>query len=300
MRLFADFVGCWDLDEIALSGKTFTWSNDRQPPLMSKLDRFRINEHWLQLYSNATSKVLGRAVSDYWLIMVDTHFNSWGPPPFRFNNAWLNDVIQFFWMKIIVVGLSGWSLLEKLKLLKLLLRTWSLECQSFCSAKKPLSFPRVATLDSDEESKCLIPSEMAQRYALQGQLQAIAHNDLVHWKQHTLFKWLSKGDANTKFFHAVATTRRRATRITSLCINGDVTSDRSLISNTLVRFFVGLYIACQLVRPFFPSVNILVILVTVADLIELPFSNREIKKTAMVLPLDRASGLDGYNSEFYY
>ncbi|XP_068667743.1 uncharacterized protein [Aristolochia californica] len=38
MRLFADFISSWDLDEIALSGKTFTWSNGRQPPVLSKLD----------------------------------------------------------------------------------------------------------------------------------------------------------------------------------------------------------------------------------------------------------------------
>ncbi|XP_068639427.1 uncharacterized protein [Aristolochia californica] len=31
MRLFADFIGSWDLDEVTLSGKTFTWSNQTTP-----------------------------------------------------------------------------------------------------------------------------------------------------------------------------------------------------------------------------------------------------------------------------
>ncbi|XP_068667742.1 uncharacterized protein [Aristolochia californica] len=141
--------------------------------------------------------------------MIDTHFGNWGPPPFKFNNNWMADPsfdlsLQSFWENMSVVGPRGRDFPIKLKMLKPLLRSWASEKKASSSTARTNALVQIAVLDSEEEVRGLSSSEVFQRYALQGQLQSFAHNKLVHWKQRARFKWLSDGDANTKFFHTVA------------------------------------------------------------------------------------------------
>ncbi|XP_068655275.1 uncharacterized protein [Aristolochia californica] len=158
------------------------------------------------------------------------------------------------------------------------------------------------------------------RRAKQDQLQVFAQNELTQWKQLACFWWLSEGDANTKFFHVVASARCRTNRITLLCakffhivasaryqtnritllcINGEVTFGWSSITNSLVSFFASLYTDTCHSRSLVQNVHSKRIPGVVANLIEFPFSVRELEKATLGLPCDRTPSTYGYNGEFY-
>lgn len=51
MRLFSDWLNSHSLVDLQLSGATFTWSNHKDRPTMSRLDRFVVSVDWVDRYS---------------------------------------------------------------------------------------------------------------------------------------------------------------------------------------------------------------------------------------------------------
>ena len=61
------------------------------------------------------------------------------------------------------------------------------------------------------------------REILRGKLLHLLELQRIYWKQRGSIKWVTLGDAGTKFFHANATIRHRRNIITKLATNeGDV------------------------------------------------------------------------------
>jgi hypothetical protein len=49
-----------DLIELDLSGRLYTWSNNRNPPMYEKLDRFLVSPEWDLHYNNVNVSGLSR------------------------------------------------------------------------------------------------------------------------------------------------------------------------------------------------------------------------------------------------
>lgn len=75
--------------KITLQGRHFTWSNERQNPVMARLDRFLILTEWNARYPNSTQQTLPNTSSDHCPILytAKTGFNT--SNFFRFENMWL-------------------------------------------------------------------------------------------------------------------------------------------------------------------------------------------------------------------
>lgn len=63
----------------------------------------------------------------------------------------------------------------------------------------------------------------------------------MFWSQKAKYKWLKKGDGNTKYFHWVANGRKMKNTISSLSIQGQLVSDFCKIKDEAIRFFLVLY-----------------------------------------------------------
>ncbi|KAL4320202.1 hypothetical protein GQ457_18G015870 [Hibiscus cannabinus] len=65
MREFSDFIETMSLVDIPLSGGRFTWSNFREDPSFSRLDRFLISAEVLMLWSDVIQSILPKSISDH-------------------------------------------------------------------------------------------------------------------------------------------------------------------------------------------------------------------------------------------
>ncbi|GKV29201.1 hypothetical protein SLEP1_g38147 [Rubroshorea leprosula] len=90
MREFDYFIQESELIDLPLAGRKFTWyhSNGNQ---MSRIDRFLLSEGWLSKWCDTKQWGLTRTVSDHCPIMLKVNKMNWGPKPFKFFDAWLDD-----------------------------------------------------------------------------------------------------------------------------------------------------------------------------------------------------------------
>ena len=83
----------WDLMDIKpLSGK-FTWNNKRTRPghIAARIDRFLVQDSFLLLGLNLSSKILPFGGSDHKPVLLEMKKDkNLGPIPFRFNPQWAN------------------------------------------------------------------------------------------------------------------------------------------------------------------------------------------------------------------
>lgn len=89
MDCFNSFINDASLLDIPLTNGLYTWSNFRDPPTLTLIDRFLATKEFLQKFQNVVSKHLHRPTSDYYPIHLSFGLNKWGPSPFRFENVWL-------------------------------------------------------------------------------------------------------------------------------------------------------------------------------------------------------------------
>lgn len=59
----------------------------------------------------------------------------------------------------------------------------------------------------------------------------------LYWVQNSRISWLKDGDRNTRFFHTVATNKRRKNSIASIEVNGKEFDDPNVIKREATSFF---------------------------------------------------------------
>ena len=78
-------------------------------------------------------------------------------------------------------------------------------------------------LENLEDDRDLTLEEWNFRDILRGKLLHLLELQRIYWKQRGSIKWVTLGDAGTKFFYANATIRHRKNTITKLTIeDGEV------------------------------------------------------------------------------
>jgi endonuclease/exonuclease/phosphatase family metal-dependent hydrolase len=62
---FNAWVDMWSLIEIGLTGRSFTWSNNQENRIMSKIDRIFVSTEFEALFPLASARALPRIGSDH-------------------------------------------------------------------------------------------------------------------------------------------------------------------------------------------------------------------------------------------
>ena len=120
----------------------------------------------------------------------------------------------------------------------------------------------------------------------------------IYWKQRGTIKWVTQGDAGTKFFHANATIKHRKNLITTLeDQNGAMHSVHKEKADILWDSFKD-----RLGRSEFKALsldlNSLLQASNNLGCLEMPFTIEEIDNVIQQLSIDKSPGPDDFNTDF--
>uniref|UniRef100_A0A2N9IH31 Reverse transcriptase domain-containing protein n=1 Tax=Fagus sylvatica TaxID=28930 RepID=A0A2N9IH31_FAGSY len=305
MHEFNDFKSECGLMDIQLEGGLFTWSNNRDVPAMSRIDRFLFSPAWVDHFGLVNQHRLPRLLSDHFPIRLDCGQIVRGKIPFRFENMWLKvegfvDRVKDWWASYSFPGSPSQILASKLKALKVDLKQWNMNefgNVHFKYQKLLLSLHELETLG---ESRVLSEAEKTERTRLISEIETTIYLEEICWRQKSRVKWLKEGDKNTKYFHTVANSHRRHNFIRQLSINGVLSTNQDVIRAEISGFYQHLYIEDITCRPFLDGLPFSSISSEEASWLERPFEEEEISKVVRNMNGDKAPDPDGFPMSFYH
>lgn len=230
--------------------------------------------------------ILKRGLSDHCPLHVHTHTMDWGPKPFKFHNCWLADpnclkLIRESWTKQ-----AKGTMPEKLKAIKQNLKEWN--CSNF------------GNIDANIRRLEDVISEIDNlgRQKAQSDLWEWMKRKEVYWAQQSRITWLKEGDKNTKFFHAIASIKRRKNMILSIDVNGKNISEPSQIKFEARKFFKNIFKEDDVNRPTLENLHLNSLSQAQPQSLVSPFSKDEIDQAVSSCDADKAPGPDGFNFKF--
>nr|KYP35970.1 Transposon TX1 uncharacterized [Cajanus cajan] len=144
-------------------------------------------------------------------------------------------------------------------------------------------------------------SQSASRFSeVQTRLYTLLIQEETFWKQRSKIYWLKDGDCNTKFFHAIASSRRKHNLIQHLTRNdGSMATDQTGICKVAHTYFEDLY--KDKVSSFGPVLQNVTHCISESDNDALlqPFSITEFRSALFSMHDNKSPGLDGVNPGFY-
>ncbi|XP_019190133.1 PREDICTED: uncharacterized protein LOC109184574 [Ipomoea nil] len=302
---FSSFIHDNNLLDLPVTGSLYTWHGRRTTgAVWKRLDRFLLNSHCRDSFTEVQIQVLARTTSDHAPLVFTATNNSMScPKQFRFQRMWLSHpdfklVVRQNW-SLPADGGGMRALAYKLKRLKIALKVWNKEI--FGNV-----FDRVKVLEAGvaaaKHTYASNPSEesRASLHALQADLLMALKQEECFWRQKARIKWLREGDANTRYFHAVVKDRHRRQRISSVKNSGLLLTTQEDIQQEAVNFYTTLFSAEDC-----PGSSALVDCLSSgltdreAQSLLAPLSREEVKEAVWKLDPDSAAGPDGFSGVFY-
>ena len=117
-------------------------------------------------------------------------------------------------------------------------------------------------------------------------------------KQKARCKWTIEGDENTKFFHSVINGRNRRQSIHGVMLNGNWTTNPSLIKQFFYDSFSSRFKEVLVTRPRFESLKFKKISEHERLILERPFEMSEVKKAVWDCGSDKSLGPNGFTFKF--
>ncbi|KAJ4811748.1 Non-LTR reverse transcriptase [Rhynchospora pubera] len=240
---FQNFTFDSGLVDVRYKGPAYTWTNKRNvsEAIYERLDRVLVTPDWLQLYPNAYVNHLPMIHSDHCPIL----FRIKKPPDrsnnFRIENWWmLEDDFQDKWV-------NDWKATERLpskerwKSIRNCMKQWAV---SHLTPKKKLE--KLANQIQKVQMQHPSMRDHAMEEALLVEYEKAELQHEQYWQQRSRMEWHNLGDRNTRFFHTVATNRRRFNLITMIRNeDGNLTGCEKVIRKQLVKYFSDLYSPTQ-------------------------------------------------------
>lgn len=302
MFIFNDIIGHLGLLELPIKGRSYTWSNMQQEPLLEQLDWFFTSPNWSSSYPNTLVLPLSKPESDHTpcVVNIDTHIPK--AKIFRFENYWVDmpgflDCVKESWEKPSHKKSSVAVLVDKLKTLRHDLKKW----QKGLSKLKLLiqkCNQVIFILDSFEDKRPLTTVEFNFRKIVKLHLEELLLAECNYWRKRCTVRWIKLGEDNTKFFHAMATERFRRNTIASLKReDGSEITDHTEMAGMLWASYKGRMGSTEGIEMQFDLDNI----ITKVDGLEVlsrPFEKKEMDDIIKYMPADKAPGPDGFNGLF--
>ncbi|KAL8546892.1 hypothetical protein ACS0TY_006562 [Phlomoides rotata] len=191
---------------------------------------------------------------------------------------------------------------RKLKRLKATLKNWNkatfrniyVEMEEASEALNAIQADSALYGDSDDRLMAEIDCTI--------HLNAVLNQHQVRATQRNRLQWLQDGDRNSKFFHTINRIRKTSFSLSSLLVDGELTFDPGIISDTVVQFYTELFTAHDqatyddsiLGEFIHPVVDI-----TDNDKLTTMPSVEEIKQAIFYMESSSSPGPDAFGGSFY-
>lgn len=194
-----------------MHGGSYTWEKSKGKPtwVRERLDRlFGCSDWWIKFPACKLS-LFHTIVSDHnpiFLDLVSTAFSS-AKFRFKFENTWLkeqsfhDDVVKF-WRSIPVM-----HLLPRLELVTSFMAKWGRNFfHKFREKIKSKKEVLQALANCDDQTS------VNEFFQVKSELDKLLEHEEAYWQQRAKRFWLTEGDTNSKYFHAVASKRKGEAR----------------------------------------------------------------------------------------
>ncbi|XP_028116964.1 uncharacterized protein LOC114314700 [Camellia sinensis] len=159
---------------------------------------------------------------------------NWGPRPFKFLNAWTLHpsfllVMQKSWLDSQVQGWAGYRVKMKLCSFKAELKKWNSEVFGCVEDQLKQAEVELHELDLLAEIRSLEPHEVVKRREVKNLVWSYRKKLDWIWFQKSRVNWAQNGDRNTKFFHIMASQRKRRNLVDSVAVDRVRVEDPELV-----------------------------------------------------------------------
>lgn len=243
-------------------------------------------------------------LSDHRPIMLIVGTVNYGPRPFRFYNSWLlnsefKSLVQEWWSSTTFQGWSGYILQQKLKALKVKIKSWSgYSRRGMGEAIKGLETELQAIMGQLEEEGPVNELRL-KRVKVMDDLWIQYRKEESFWRQKSRTRWLLEGDKNTAFFHSICRRRKARKGIRSLVVEGATIEDPNLIKLAILNHYKRFFTRADKQRPKLRCNNLQKLSRGEAAVLESPFTEEEIWEVLRSCDGNRAPGPDGFNLNFF-
>ena len=284
-----------NLLEIQTKNGKYTWFRGNSK---SKIDRLFVSPNWLAVFPSLQLNILKRSLSDHAPLLCSSSGKNWGPRPFRFLNAWLTHPGCLRNIKKAWESSPQNPITDRLKNVKSSLISWN--TSEFGCIDKQISDleDKIHDLDTVANSRTLNDDELKERRQAQADLWSWMKKKEMYWAQTSRAKWIKEGDRNTRYFHMIATMRRRRNSIEKLVVDGEETDDPHTIKLEATKFFKSIFKEEHANRPTFGNLGFKQLSQEQANTITEKFSRKEIDDAVASCDPSKAPGPDGFNFRF--
>jgi len=299
---FNNFIDENGLCDLPLCGRNFTWFKG-DGKTMSRIDRFLLSEEWCIVWPNCVQVAFLRGFSDHCPLFLTVDEENWGPRPAKFLKCWselpgYKQFVKNVWSTTQVDGWGGYVLKEKLKLIKSALRNWHVAHAHNLSAQIGMLKEKMAMLDDRGEFEELSVDECNELYEVSANLHSLSRlESSIYWQQ-SRNKWLREGDANTKYFHSILSSRRRGNAILSVLVDGLRIEGVHPIREDVFKHFEQHFKVQEVDRPSISNLQFQTLSVGEGGSLIKPFSEVEVKDAIWDCDNFKSSGPDGVNFGF--
>ena len=208
---FRETLAHLGLGEMGPDDQRFTWHG---PTSQSRIDRFLYSPELWDICGLAEVTSLPRPVSDHTPLVWASQMGADRPTYFKLERSWFRqdgfkENIEVWWRSLNVPGSTSARLANKLLKLRHHLFETRRQFRLDSTRRQDEALSRIESLDILEGSRPLEPDELMER---QFHRDVVAELDLrqeMDWRQRSRQLRLAAEDANTRFFHQVASGCRR-------------------------------------------------------------------------------------------
>ncbi|XP_011624963.1 uncharacterized protein LOC105420966 [Amborella trichopoda] len=225
---------------------------------------------------------------------------------FRLDIKWLEEmevveVIKTTWHNTIFIGSLDFQLHKKLFNIKHKLIVWKKDNNFNVQSKIDEVLYEIEALDQHVQSIGVLTEElMGERNSKLKSLHNLRRVEELYWKQISRTKWLKESNMNTKFFHSIASTRRRKNDISGLTIPGIDADDSVKMEGAIIDHFKKAFSIKVKFTPKLEKVPFKVLTVDMSSNLECNISMEELEGVVFALLSDKALDPDGFPHSFFH